>query len=127
MADFIGQANVLPGTVRAADGEGLLVTLTGGADVRARAVPGVTVAQGTEVNVIARPEIIRVGQPAEADLTGRIASLTFVGDKLDYEVRLAKGGLIHAEVQFHHGAAVFAEGDEVGVRFEGRDAVALTK
>lgn len=127
VADFIGQANVLPGVVKGPDRDGLAVVLADGSEVQARTVPGLVAAAGTKVRVIARPEIIQLGLPSVPGLPGRIVSQTFVGDKLDYEVRLASGRLIHAEVQFHHGAAVYREGDEVGVWFAGRDAVAIAE
>ena len=127
VADFIGQANVLPGQVKAVDAGEIVVALQDGCDLRARPIPGLAAAPGTKVQVIARPEIISLGQAGVPGLPGHIASLTFVGDKLDYEVRLAGGAVIHAETQFHHGAAVYGEGTAVSVRFEGRDAVAIAQ
>ena len=94
VAGFIGTANVLDGTVRAAADGGKVLELLGGACFALdRDAPGVS--GGDSVTVMIRAEQLRV-VPAEGDradgLSARITERLFLGEKIRYELALATGG-----------------------------------
>ena len=125
VADFIGQANVLYGSVTSVEEDELVVLMQPAVQVRARRLPGAVTSHGASVAVIARPEIIKLGPAGKQGLQGTIVNRMFVGDNLDYEVRLVQGETIHVEERYYHGIAVLDEGEPITVSFDGKDAVAI--
>lgn len=92
VADFIGEANLIPGDILGRD-------------------PAVTVA--------VRPERITLlrGQPASAgDVAGTVSAVTFLGLDTLYEVTLAKGAQIRARLR--DGAQGFTAGEAVLVGWQ---------
>jgi iron(III) transport system ATP-binding protein len=88
VADFIGRANLLPGRVTSVEGETAVVDSAIG-PVRCRADGA---ASGEEVTLCIRPEFISVSAGAEEAganrFVGTVASLTFVGETYESEVRV---------------------------------------
>ena len=88
VAQFLGESNTLPGTVRQRHGGQCSVALANGAGVIAT-----TVGVGDKVNVAIRPEKVAVG-PAAATCVNRypakVIEISFLGDQL--RVRLAALG-----------------------------------
>ena len=109
VADFMGEANVLEGTVLAAVGGPGRIRLAGTelpAELPAHA-PG-------PAKLAIRPEAISL-VPAETDgaLPGIVRHAAFLGQTREYEVETASGVLF---VVSPAGAAAFAPGDRVGCR-----------
>ncbi len=82
VAEFLGASNLLPGTVRGADGDVVRISLDGGADVRVPAdrVPGMR----DRVKVGVRPEKLRpvaagAAASGENELGGRVVAATYLG------------------------------------------------
>ena len=125
VADFIGQCNVLEGTVRALDGETMTVDIKGCGEVRALAVPGV--AAGQQGWLALRPEKIKLDKelpdlPDEAYFKGRIHDCLYLGDVTIYIVEVADGVLIEAMLpnNIPGVAKFFDDGDivEIAWRFD---------
>jgi spermidine/putrescine transport system ATP-binding protein len=83
VAEFLGASNLLPGSVRAADGPLVRVALEGGGEVR---VPAERVPPGSgRVKVGVRPEKLRpvradaAEAPAENEIGGRVRTSTYLG------------------------------------------------
>jgi iron(III) transport system ATP-binding protein len=84
VAGFLGRANLLPATVREC-GEGTVTLDVAGATL---AVASTTAyPPGTTLNVMIRPERISIGGPGAA-LSGEIVSRIYLGEKVEYAVRV---------------------------------------
>ncbi|QDL91668.1 ABC transporter ATP-binding protein [Paroceanicella profunda] len=112
VARFVGNANILTGTVEAA-GEGR-VSLRFGSEGTLVSLPGAA-APGSRLRVMARPEQVRLTAPgAEADASGTVVSHYFNGGFIDYRVRVgADEIMVHAPT-----AHRFADGAAVGLAFD---------
>jgi iron(III) transport system ATP-binding protein len=87
VADFIGRANLVPATVRARANGATLVDCALG---RLACEPS-SAAPGTELTLCIRPEFIHVGAkptPSSNVISGHVASLTFVGEVYEAEIRV---------------------------------------
>ena len=125
VADFIGQANVL----QAAAGElqnGVLTTNYHGKSYQVRSLPACAYVQGATVSLVIRPESLRLASaPTETSLAGTVMLRTFVGDRLEYELKLPDGAVIHAEEPYTVGMRIYNEKDGVNVVLSPADIVAL--
>jgi iron(III) transport system ATP-binding protein len=112
IAQFIGRANLLTGTVidRSSD----MVTLqTAGQRSAFRST--VQAAKGDLLCAVLRPESISIGRTGEG-MVATIASSTYLGDKIEYSVALGEGTL--KIVRFDPPEAEkFGAGEEVRIRF----------
>ncbi|SHE70837.1 iron(III) transport system ATP-binding protein [Desulfacinum infernum DSM 9756] len=115
VADFIGRANLIPGTVETREEDLVAVETPIGKVLAAR---GPKVARGDEVTVCVRPEFIRVVADPLAEgintFSGVVESLVFVGEAHEGEVRVGETLLntrIDPDVRVRRG-------DRVGVRFD---------
>jgi spermidine/putrescine transport system ATP-binding protein len=120
VADFIGQCNLLSGTVAANDGGFVTVDVAGIGPVRV-AAPA-TIAVGTRATIALRPEKIRIAAGAPSDTPdnhyrGTVADLLYMGDVTVYRVATASGTRIEALLaNSQSGRAKFFEiGDTVDV------------
>ena len=88
VAQFIGRVNLLTGRVAAAGAGGTEVEVAG-QRLRLAAASG-TFAAGDAVTLVVRPEAIELGPSGTGPdgLEGIVASRTFLGEKVDYQVRL---------------------------------------
>lgn len=124
VADFIGQANVLKGTVRVVSPETLTVGLYD-KTYAVRCLPGSRYQVDNLVSLVVRPESLRLSVACSDTIPGRVQLRTFVGDRLEYEVTLPDGLIIHVEEPYMTNTPVWNEGDQVGVIVSAPDIVAL--
>ena len=113
VAEFIGGANVVDGTVVAREGRQTRIALPGDAQtvvVESDAPPGET------VRLVIRPEAVRLStSPLDGDnvLTGRVRAATFIGHAVDCTVEIAPGLSLRVmaspDVQLATGAPVWLE------------------
>lgn len=102
VGEFIGQSNFLDGTVRTPDGEVTAVDLGGGLTVRT--APGEPVQAGDPVRVLVRAERVNVSrEPPGAEgakglnvWEGTVETVTYLGSKVHYYVRIGSGHRILA-------------------------------
>ena len=124
VADFIGQANVLKGIVRDSAGQSVTVDLFE-KPYTVRALPDSRYQPGKLVSLVVRPESLRLGPVGGDSIAGCVQLRTFVGDRLEYEVTLPDGRMIHVEEPYMTNTPVWNEGDHVGVIVSAPDIVAL--
>ena len=124
VADFIGQANVIRGVVAATPAT-LLPVSCYGHNYQVRFLPDRTYTDGSGVSLVVRPESLRLGPPDEKLLSGMVQLRTFVGDRLEYEVSLPDGNILHVEEPYMVGMPMYNEGDRIGVIVSPADIVAL--
>jgi putative spermidine/putrescine transport system ATP-binding protein len=91
-ASFIGQANLIEGSVIAAE-DG--VALIEGAAGRFRCGTGTVVTTGEKVTAMVRPEALQMCDGADqADFHGRIVTTHFLGNVMEYRIALADGNVV---------------------------------
>ena len=117
VADFIGHANFIPGTVAAAGEKATIVDSAIGPIACARKTGA---APGQAATVCIRPEFIRVLSEGrgggENVFRGTVESLVFVGDAFEGEIRVGETLLIF---RIDSTAAV-REGEEIALQFDPR-------
>jgi ABC-type Fe3+/spermidine/putrescine transport system ATPase subunit len=109
VAQFIGRTNLLRGRVVAAGAAGVEVEAPGFRLVVAQ--PGLRAAVGAAVTLVLRPESITLSAGG-AGLRGTIVSRTFLGEKVEYHVRVG-GETLQVTAYGAAGARIFAPGDAV--------------
>jgi len=126
VAEFVGAANILEGTLVEAGAAGTVVRLDGGPAVRAAPVAeGPAPAVGGRVLLCVRPEAVRLvagsaAPPGDA-LAGRVRSAVFEGGRVRYEVEVAPGLAIRADVPSLSGDVPIQPGAVVAAAFEPAD------
>jgi len=112
VADFIGEANILEGTLRSV-GEAFQIAIPDGTVF---AAAGAAVATGERVAVVVRPESVVLGPAAAAcrnAFEGRVEQAIYVGDALRYVVQLPSGQSISAKLPHRAGGDAIAVGDRI--------------
>ncbi len=106
IARFLGEANLIPGTVDSVVADVATLRTSGGLTLRARAEPGLRV--GSAAHLFVRPERIKIApagaSPAEpasgANLaTGRLVQTSFLGNILRHAVEIEPGTEVTVDVQ----------------------------
>ena len=121
VADFIGETNLLDGSVAAIDGDDAEFRLASGVHVHGRAREGL--AQGQSVTLALRPERVHLHPVAEGYLVGRVINIVYFGTDTLYQVEIDDVGVLHIRQQNLGGDETRAAvGDTVGIRFA-RDAL----
>ena len=129
VADFLGGANFLPGTVREVVGQNLIVTLVNAVSLRASAARNSGARPGDHVSVCLRPEVLELVDPTAAEgtanvLDGTLRLRSYLGWVMACEVEL-RGG-ITVRVQTHPRAHLrFIEDGPVAVRIMPEDILLL--
>jgi len=122
VANFIGDANLIDGTVEAL-GDGTVSVRAGRHLVRARRAGWEQV--GTRLTVCVRPERIRVQHSdAPGVLRGRVEDRAFSGYVVKYRLALEDHRL-HAAVPYQSGMALYGIGDEVSAAWDPQQAVVV--
>jgi len=124
VADFIGQANILPGEVRGVEGGTLSVDVAGHV-FPVRAVKGGSFTTGDAAAVVVRPENLL---PSDGGgIPGTVETATFLGGRMEYEVLLASGRTALSFDPFLPGKRLWSEGESVSLVFDPKIAVALRR
>ena len=112
VAGFIGENNLIPGTVVGVEGDAVRVALAGGNEIVARRADA-TMA-GTACVVAVRPEKTHIASgdhPHDNRISAKFAMRHYVGDFIRYYFELPDGSGITVKILNHAGAPRFAEGE----------------
>ncbi|HMM63404.1 MAG TPA: ABC transporter ATP-binding protein, partial [Mesorhizobium sp.] len=120
VADFLGKANMLPGTVSAVDGRMATIALAAGGSVTALSPR--PLATGDTVTLVVRPQKLQVGAGANR-LAGRIVSTSYLGGSAVYEVDIGRGSIVRVHALIDGKAA--REGEPVEIGFDPAACVLL--
>ncbi|RWH68543.1 MAG: ABC transporter ATP-binding protein [Mesorhizobium sp.] len=120
VADFLGKANMLTGTVSRSDGP-TAVTLAGGQTVNVLAPR--PLAPGSAITVVVRPQKLSVGGASANRLPGRVVSASYLGGSAIYEVDI--GGKANIRANAPIAGRVLREGEAIALGFEPDDCVLL--
>ena len=110
VADFIGRANFIQGTV-VSGRPGDLTVKVFDQTVRLSTVQD-SFSQGAQLTLIARPEMIRLG--AQGELSGIVRRAAYLGNMFDYDIEVGGQLLSVVDTDPRHTAMV-AEGETVGL------------
>ncbi|TPK96562.1 MULTISPECIES: ABC transporter ATP-binding protein [unclassified Mesorhizobium] len=121
VADFLGKANMLAGTVSRSD-RPTTVKLASGQAVNVLAPRPLP--QGSAVTVVVRPQKLAVGAKASANrLPGRVVSASYLGSSAIYEVDI--GGKTNIRANAPIDGRVLREGEAIELSFDADDCVLL--
>lgn len=122
VANFLGKANMLPGSVTVMDGKMATIALATGHIVKAAAPKALET--GSVVTVVVRPQKLTVGTAGAANrLAGRIASTSYLGGNAVYEIDIGAGTLVRANTLID--GQPLREGEAVDVCFDPLGCVLL--
>jgi spermidine/putrescine transport system ATP-binding protein len=128
VAAFIGDSNIIEGTVESSD-ERFSVVQSGGAKF---SVPGNGVAAGEKVKIMVRPEKIKLAQcgastAENGNLSGKVESAMYLGESTQWRVVIAGGQVITVLEQNHDSAQAVERriGQAVILSWEPNSAVLL--
>ncbi len=124
VADFIGETNLLYGTVIETRDAEVTVNVRGHA-VRARRVVGNRPDTGHTVRIAVRPEelVTRAERPDTANaLHGIVVQRTFLGPSTRLLIETAEGLAVSADV---HGPSALSQGEKVWVGWSAEDSLVL--
>ena len=122
VADFIGEMNLLPGTVEAAAGAECVVRTAGGAAEGTFA--GAPLPPGTVARLAVRPEHVLLSAAAGATgLAGRVTQCVFNGANTAILVELPDGAMLRADVGARTGLAGLEPGAAVTASWPAADAI----
>lgn len=114
VADFIGKANLIPGTVKGREGENLLVSALG-KNLLIAYKEGIK--EGEKVTLVVRPEGIDLKE--EGKYEGIIRHATYLGSEVTYEVEVGEK-ILTVMVANPQERGIFSLDEKVGVSFHER-------
>lgn len=107
VAEFVGEANLLPCLVVGQEAAGVRAKLERGGHVGTFPYFGTGRFRGGDQAMVAvRPEHLRLADAGDADLVGRVAAMVLMGPVTVHEVRLDDGSLVRVQA---------TDGDDTGV------------
>ncbi|WP_133117294.1 ABC transporter ATP-binding protein, partial [Mesorhizobium sanjuanii] len=122
VADFLGKANMLAGTVSAVDGLRAKISLAAGQTITV--ISPKALVRGTPVTVVVRPQKLPVGSAATTNrLAGRVVSTSYLGGSAIYEIDIGGRTTIRANTQIN--GRVAREGEAIDVGFDPAGCVLL--
>ena len=122
VADFLGKANMLAGTVSASEGSTVTITLAAGQTVEI--VPPKPLSRGAAVTVVVRPQKLSLGSIDTANrLSGRVVSTSYLGGSAIYEIDIGDKRTVRANTQID--GPVVREGEAINIGFDPAGCVLL--
>jgi spermidine/putrescine ABC transporter ATP-binding subunit len=128
-ARFLGEANLVLGTVLEAGSGEAVFRLRGGEVLRARSQD--KLAAGLEAQLFVRPEKLVLSRPGEESvdcrnrLLGRVRRISFLGNTVRYAIELGTGASLTVDAQNLSDGFRPAVGDEVAVAWKAADSSIL--
>ena len=115
VADFLGKANMLAGTVSASEGSTVTITLAAGQTVEI--VPPKPLSRGAAVTVVVRPQKLSLGSIDTANrLSGRVISTSYLGGSAIYEIDIGDKRTVRANTQID--GRLVREGEAIDIGFD---------
>lgn len=121
VADFIGQANILKGKLTSIDGNNAKVLISEITVIAYVGEKSLEFKVGDEVAAAIRPESIEIVSPDDGTLRGQIVSSVFLGDEIEYVVKLASGDTIRVVEPYRRDGVLWQEGQGIGLHVDPLD------
>ena len=125
VANFIGQTNLLSGTVESVTGEKITLVTQDGIRVEALAQEGSDPEPGSEVHAAVRPEKIRFGDTGDNVCTAEVRQVVYMGVSTQYIMKMPGGEKLVLYQQNVYDASGFEVGEEVSVAWDARNCLVL--
>jgi putative spermidine/putrescine transport system ATP-binding protein/spermidine/putrescine transport system ATP-binding protein len=114
VADFLGKANVLQGSVEAMSGKIATIQLDVGQAIAMQSSSPLS--PGARVAVVVRPQKLGIGPAAGANrLAGRVVSTSYLGGSAVYEIDIGKSTIVRANMLLN--GSILREGEQVDLGF----------
>jgi len=121
VADFIGQANILKGKLTSIDGNFAKVLISEITVIAYVGEKSLEFKVGDEVAAAIRPESIEIVSSDDGTLRGQIVSSVFLGDEIEYVVKLASGDTIRVVEPYRRDGVLWQEGQGIGLHVDPLD------
>ena len=128
VADFIGESNLLPGTVAEAERGFLVFVTTRGLPIRVTGSPGL--GPGTRAHVVVRPEYVQIGTAADHAANrydAEVLETLYVGDLIKYRVRAPGGDELVAKALASASIRPWHAGQKVAIGWDPQDCLPLSR
>ena len=119
VAGFIGEINLLPGTVGVADGGAYAMALPGGS---AAGIPSAPLAPGIAAQLAVRPEHVVLSSGGDG-LRGTLGQVVFNGATTSMLVELPDGRMLRADTETRSGKLDLLPGASVTASWRAEDAI----
>ncbi|WP_031209218.1 ABC transporter ATP-binding protein [Mesorhizobium sp. L2C085B000] len=97
VADFIGEANILSGTLVGWSDERCAIRIADGSVVEGTPIGNFPLQSETPVELVVRPRSIKLDQPKEGSLCGQVLSSSYFGESVSVRIKLAGGSEVTAK------------------------------
>jgi iron(III) transport system ATP-binding protein len=114
VADFIGRANFVQGTVKGLENGRLTVEVLGSSHTVPAAHNNFQI--GQEVTLVVRPEMVMIDPPADAHATGIVREAAYLGSMVEYDVEV-NGQLLSLVENDPRRTIIHSEGEQVAIQF----------
>jgi putative spermidine/putrescine transport system ATP-binding protein len=121
VANFIGENNILTGTLKSVDGAECTVLLDAGVPVRCSA-PDLRAVASDRVQLVIRPEKVLLSAVAEAGKSARVADIVYLGDHLRVHLNLPNNDGIVVKVPNSLAFHSLRTGHNIGYGWNSNDA-----
>ena len=118
---FLGEANILEGTIESAQGDTATLRI-GGLALRAKVRDAAKV--GQRVSLFARPERVAIGGTGGNSVEGRVRRVSFLGNIVRYQIEIASSTHVVVDVQ-NSGRKAYAVDDPIALGWAIEDSLVL--
>ena len=127
VADFIGQANIVPAKVQKIEGDMITASISSVNEVTARRGCAVSPAVNADVFFVVRPENISIQDKDAGSVKAIVQTSVFVGSHVEYDLLFNEKTAIKASVDFKPDMKLYQSGDIVSLGFDEKTTLFLDR
>lgn len=127
VADFIGQANIVPAKVQKIEGDMIIASISSVNEVTARRGCAVSPAVNADVFFVVRPENISIQDKDAGSVKAVVQTSVFVGSHVEYDLLFNEKTAIKASVDFKPDMKLYQSGDIVSLGFDEKTTLFLDR
>ena len=127
VADFIGQANIVPAKVQKIEGDMITASISSVNEVTARRGCAVSPAVNADIFFVVRPENISIQDKDAGSVKAVVQTSVFVGSHVEYDLLFNEKTAIKASVDFKPDMKLYQSGDIVSLGFDEKTTLFLDR
>ena len=127
VADFIGQANIIPAKVQKIEGDMITASISSVNEVTARRGCADPPAVNADVFFVVRPENISVQDKDAGSVKAVVQTSVFIGSHVEYDLLFNEKTAIKASVDFKPDMKLYQSGDIVSLGFDEKTTLFLDR
>ena len=127
VADFIGQANIVPAKVQKIEGDMITASISSVNEVTARRGCADSPAVNADVFFVVRPENISVQDKDAGSVKAVVQTSVFVGSHVEYDLLFNEKTAIKASVDFKPDMKLYQSGDIISLGFDEKTTLFLDR